>query len=202
MTNAAGILFLFCGCIAVATAVATVWMASPLRSAMALLGHIISLAGLYLTLNAHFLAALQLLVYAGAVVVLFVFTIMLIGPAAEIPPNNKTLGIRTFGLAVAAIATLGAASALSRVTAPFVAVTSKCAQPGLAECGQFGGVSGLGRVLYTEAVVPFELVSMLLVVAIVGAVAVARGRTKKEAAELVERKLERDGKAAAAVGGH
>jgi hypothetical protein len=96
--------------------------------------------------------------------------------------NNKTSGIRyVHGLAVAAIATqVGPRRACSRVTAPFVAVTSKCAQPGLAECGQFGGVDALANAIYVGAAIPFELVSVLLLVAIVGAIAVARGHTDAE----------------------
>lgn len=68
-----------CGALALITALGTIAARSPLRSAMALLFHIIALAGLYLSLHAHVLAAMQLLVYAGAVVVLFVFVIMLLG---------------------------------------------------------------------------------------------------------------------------
>ncbi|MBC7171239.1 MAG: NADH-quinone oxidoreductase subunit J, partial [Polyangiaceae bacterium] len=62
----------------------TVAAKRPLRAAVGLLVNIVSLAGLYLTLSAEFLAAIQLIVYAGAVVVLFVFVIMLIGPDAKV----------------------------------------------------------------------------------------------------------------------
>ena len=65
---------------ALITAAGTVLMQNPIRAAVSLLAHIVSLAALYLSLHAHFLAALQLIVYAGAVVVLFIFVIMLIGP--------------------------------------------------------------------------------------------------------------------------
>lgn len=191
MSVSAGLLFYFCAFIAVGTAVATVMMANPLRSAVALLGHIISLAGLYLTLNAHLLAAIQLIVYAGAVVVLFVFTIMLIGPESEIPHSQRNVGVRIAALAVTLLLTFGGIFALTQVEMVRPAVTSVCAD-GLAECGQFGGLKGLGRVLYTDAVVPFELVSILLLVAIVGAIAFASGRSPAQIAKAKAAREERE----------
>src|SRR5688572_11676662 len=82
MSTGGELLFLLCGTVALITAVLTITMRTPLRAAMSLLGHIVSLAGLYLSLHAHLLAAIQMIVYAGAVVVLFVFVIMLMGPGA------------------------------------------------------------------------------------------------------------------------
>lgn len=191
MSTSASLLFYVCAAIAVATAVFTVSLRSPLRAAVALLGHIVSLAGLYLTLNAHFLAALQLLVYAGAVVVLFVFTIMLIGPSAESLANPKTVGVRVFGVSLVLMLALGGAFKLAAVEQP-VPVIAACTAAQGAECGQFGGVRALGMNLYQQAVVPFELVSILLLVAIVGAVAVARGRTAKEAEAAKARRRARE----------
>ena len=91
MSGGGEFVFLICGFIALVTAVLTVSLRTPLRAAVALLAHIISLAGLYLTLHAHLLAAIQLLVYAGAVVVLFIFVIMLIGPSAQAAPTASAL---------------------------------------------------------------------------------------------------------------
>ena len=191
MSTAGSLLFYFCASIAVGSAVATVWQRSPLRAAVALLIHIVSLAGLYLTLNAHFLAALQLIVYAGAIVVLFVFTIMLIGPTAESPGNAKTLPVRVLGVSLVGLLTLGGAFKLAEASAVLPSIAA-CSPTQGAECGQFGGVRALGMHLYTDAVVPFELISLLLLVAIVGAVAVARGRTAKEAAAAKARRAARE----------
>jgi NADH-quinone oxidoreductase subunit J len=191
VSSAGELLFVVAGIFAVGGAVGTVMARNPLRAAMALLLHIIALAGIFLTLQAHLLAALQLLVYAGAVVVLFVFVIMLLGPESTTPPGEfRGLMTRTASAAVAAIVTGGIAFSLIKAAKPWVAIPP-CAE-GTAECGQFGGVEGMGAELYSNGVVPFELISILLTVAIVGAIAIARGRTIAEAKEARERKLARE----------
>lgn len=197
MGVAGDLLWMFCTAIAIGTAVATVSLRNPLRAAVALLFHIIALAGLFLTLNAHLLAAIQLLVYAGAVVVLFVFVIMLIGPSATTPRGGvRGLLVRTTSVALMALVTVGLAFTLIDVSAPFVAVPI-CPPGAGAECQQFGGVEGLGRAIYVDSLVPFELVGVLLLVAIVGAIAVARGRSAGEVEEARGRRIEREREAAA-----
>ena len=98
MSGAGNALFIVSSLIAVIGAIMTITARRPLRAAIGLLIHIIALAGLFLTVNAHLLAALQLLVYAGAVVVLFVFVIMLIGPASEVTSSTQGLMTRAVGL--------------------------------------------------------------------------------------------------------
>lgn len=175
------LLVLLCGIAALVTALGTVALRSPLRAAMSLLAHIISLAGLYLTLNAHLLAAIQMLVYAGAVVVLFVFVIMLIGPSAlGSPPDQRGLVVKTVGAAVIAMTmgtvAFGVAAAGNDVPRPDIALC----EGGAAECRQFGGVDAVSEALYVQGAIPFELVSMLLLVAILAAMAVARGASVAE----------------------
>ncbi len=175
------LLFVICAVIAVAGAVGTVAFQNPLRAAMSLLVHIIALSGIFLTLHAHLLAALQLLVYAGAVVVLFVFVIMLLGPESVTPPGElRGLLTRTAAAAVTAIVLGGIAFTLVKQSAPYVPIPG--CENGAAECGQFGGVDGLGNAIFGGGIVPFELVSILLTVAIVGAIAIARGRSAAELA--------------------
>ncbi|MCS6797725.1 MAG: NADH-quinone oxidoreductase subunit J [Myxococcota bacterium] len=169
-------LFVLCALLAVGTALGTVASRRPLRAAMSLLGHIVALAGLFLTLHAQLLAALQLLVYAGAVVVLFVFVIMLIGPDAEAAGSGRNVGVRLFGAALLATVAAGLVAILLGVRAPRPAIAA-CREPG---CAPFGGVEALGRILYGEAALAFELVGVLLTAAIVGAIAVARGRSRAE----------------------
>src|SRR5690606_6771292 len=80
--TAGSIFFALCSVVALVGAIGTISARNPIRSAVGLLATIVGIAGLFLKLNAQFLAAIQLIVYAGAVVVLFVFVIMLLGPNA------------------------------------------------------------------------------------------------------------------------
>lgn len=191
MSSAGNIFFALFATIAVLSAFGTIASKTPIRSALSLLGHILSLAAIYLTLHAHLLAAMQLIVYAGAVVVLFVFVIMVIGPMQE-PHVVGMRGAtpRLLSIFFMAAVTLGIASAVGVYT-PEIPELAGCPQ-GITECGQFGGVRGIGRVLYRDMVVPFELVSILLLVAILGAIVVARGRTVREAQKLKAERNARD----------
>ena len=167
MTGPGATLFVVTAILAMAGGLMTISARRPLRAAIGLLVHIISLAGMFLTLNAELLAALQLLVYAGAVVVLFVFVIMLIGPAAEVGPIERNLPARTLSIALTAVIVLAVATSVAYFDAPWVPVPEA-----------FGTVEGVGMAIYQEAVVPFEVVSITLLVAIIGAIAVARSRTE------------------------
>ncbi|HSN82154.1 MAG TPA: NADH-quinone oxidoreductase subunit J [Polyangiales bacterium] len=158
-------LFVVTAILAMAGGLMTISARRPLRAAIGLLVHIVSLAGMFLTLNAELLAALQLLVYAGAIVVLFVFVIMLIGPAAEVGPVQGRITSRTLGIALTIIIVLAVSTSVAYFDAPWVEVPP-----------DFGTVEGLGMAVYKEALVPFEIVSITLLVAIVGAIAVARSR--------------------------
>jgi NADH-quinone oxidoreductase subunit J len=162
---------------ALAGAVATVAAKNPIRGAMGLLLMILSVAGLFLALHAQFLAVIQLIVYAGAIVVLFIFVIMLLGPSATSPSDHRGRIPRAFAAALFGGAGLAAISLLVR-TAPEGAARIP---PGVDN--EFGSVDAFGRTLFTEGLVPFELSSALLMIAIIGAIAVARGRSKSEAAE-------------------
>ena len=97
--------FGFFAAVAVVSALATVMMRNPIRNAVGLFVHVLSLAGLYIRLSAHFLTAVQLIVYVGAVVVLFVFVIMLLGPASEAP--SDTAGRLPRGIGAAAMIAAG-----------------------------------------------------------------------------------------------
>lgn len=200
MSTGGEIVFVVCALVAIVAAVLTVSLRSPLRAAMALLTNILALAGLYVTLHAHLLAAIQLLVYAGAVVVLFVFVIMLIGPSA-MPKSvgQKGMLVRTAAASLMAMVGGGIAFAVAGVTRPYVDL-DQCAGAE-AECGQFGGVDALGEALFRQSAVPFELVSVLLLVAIIAAVAVARGHSpeEKQALEARPRKAPSDNRGAEGV---
>ena len=191
-------IFGICALLALISAVGTVVVKSAIRAAMCLLVHIVALSGLFLTLHAHLLAALQMVVYAGAIVVLFVFVIMLLGPGVQDPPTTRGLVSRTAAAAIMGMLTLGLSAALVNAN-PVRTLIDSCDPGSGAECQQFGGVGAFSRYLYVDGALPFELISVLLTIAIVGAIAVARGRTAEEVETLRRRKAEQAAAAEAAA---
>lgn len=163
--GAAAIAFWIAAALAVFGAVAVVLSRRTIRSAVFLLLNILSLATLFALLDAHLLAALQVIVYAGAVVVLFVFVIMLLGPSAE---QRSPRSHRPF------VPIVGGALLL------FIGVVILRAVWGIAPEAElpegFGTVEAMASSLFRDNVLAFEAVSVLLLVAIVGAVAVAKVR--------------------------
>jgi NADH-quinone oxidoreductase subunit J len=148
-------------------ALVTITARNPIRGAMGLLTMILSVAGLFLALHAQFLAAIQVIVYAGAIVVLFLFVIMLLGPSATSPRDQKDFLTRALGASLFGLVLSLGLVLVARGSHPTV----------MGEVAtDFGGVDAFGRALFADALVPFELSSALLIVAVVGALAVARGR--------------------------
>jgi len=135
---------------------------NPVTSAMFLVLTIVSLAGLFVLLHAFFLAAVQVLVYAGAVMVLFLFVIMLLDLKAEEQRKIKVLGLVGGLVSVGAILAIFLSSLLH---APLGASASPAIE---------GGTVRLGKLLFTEYLLPFEIVSMLLLVAMVGVVLLSK----------------------------
>jgi len=135
---------------------------NPVTSAMFLVLTIVSLAGLFVLLHAFFLAAIQVLVYAGAVMVLFLFVIMLLDLGAEERRKMKILAIVGGMTSAGAILIMFLRSLLS---APLGATDSPTVE---------GGTLDLGRLLFTQYVLPFEIVSVLLLVAMVGVVLLSK----------------------------
>ena len=160
-----------CSIEALVGALATVLAKNPIRGAMGLLLTIVGIAGLFLKLNAQFLAAIQLIVYAGAVVVLFVFVIMLLGPDAGMA-EQKSQGRAKLSRALAGVLM----GLISVVTLLLVLRTADKPQRFGFVSATHGSVEAVGMQLFTKAVVPFELATALLIVAVVGAIAVARSR--------------------------
>jgi NADH-quinone oxidoreductase subunit J len=162
------IFFGACAALAILGALGTVTAQNPIRGAMGLLLMILSIAGLFLALHAQFLAAIQLIVYAGAIVVLFLFVIMLLGPSAVSPRDNRGRIARYAGAAIFGASGVGALALAVRTAGEVYRVRPP--NP------EFGGIEAFGRILFSHGLAPFELSSALLMVAIVGAVAVARGK--------------------------
>jgi NADH-quinone oxidoreductase subunit J len=165
-------------------AITAVSTPNPIRGAMGLLVMILSIAGLYLALNAQFLAAVQVIVYAGAIVVLFVFVIMLLGPSAVSSRDNRGRFPRYAGSALF----LGIGTSALWLLFRAMPTPKPIAPPANLE---FGTIEAFGTELFTMGIIPFELASSLLLVAIVGAVAVARGKH----GELAEKTMAKTGHA-------
>jgi NADH-quinone oxidoreductase subunit J len=158
--------------IVLAGALGVVLMGNPVHSALSLVLTLFGVAVLFIAQDAHFLAAVQVIVYAGAIVVLFLFVIMLLGvdEAEELRtdslagqrPAAAAVGVAVFGLLIAAVL--------------LVTDVVTTGTPGLG--GRLSdddpNVVQLGRALFTDNVFAFELTSVLLVIAVVGAVALAR----------------------------
>jgi NADH-quinone oxidoreductase subunit J len=157
-----------CSLVTLVGALSTILAKNPIRSAMGLLLAISGIAGLYLALHAQLLAALQLIVYAGAVVILFVFVIMLLGPDATGAEDDKAAFWRYGGASLLVVSAIVARSLVAGAAATPMRMP--------APADNFGSIEAIGRHIYTTALVPFEMVSLLFVVAVVGAVAVARGK--------------------------
>lgn len=156
-------------------ALATVASRNPIRSAVGLLATILGIAGLFLELKAEFMAAIQLIVYAGAVVVLFVFVVMLLGPDASKTPSGPPHGIAARILG-------GVAMALFSLVAGYLVFGTTKTQTRLPlVTSEHGSLEFVGRELFTKELVPFELTTALLIVAVVGAIAVARAHVEKRA---------------------
>jgi NADH-quinone oxidoreductase subunit J len=165
------IYFYVCALAAVGGALGVVASKNPIRGAMGLLLTILSVAGLFLALHAQFLATIQLIVYAGAIVVLFLFVIMLLGPSASTPNDRRGIAVRVLGGGLFGLVGLAALAALANVAHESTrSLPMPNPDPG------FGGIEPIGNALFTDTIVPFELSSALLMVAVVGALAVAKGR--------------------------
>ncbi len=157
--------FYFAGMI-VATSAAVVVLRNPIYSAIALLIMFFHVAGLYVTLRAEFLAAVQIIVYAGAILVLYLFVVMLLNVKREdryhsqMPLGALLVGtILTEVLLLAFRRTFAAASGGNRIEA---AAT------------ETGNTETIGEVLYSTYLFPFEVASLILLVAMIGAIILAK----------------------------
>jgi NADH-quinone oxidoreductase subunit J len=155
------IVFLLFAAIAVVCGVNVVVRSHPISSALALIGVMASLAVIYLLLGAQFLAAAQVLVYAGAIMVLFIFVLMLLNAGAEEKPRGAWMA-RLLG-APLLVALLGILS--------FVVFRMFPRSEGVKFGGFTGGtVERIGQAIFTTYLLPFEITSILVLIAIVGAV--------------------------------
>jgi NADH-quinone oxidoreductase subunit J len=158
-------LFIIFGALCVAGALNLLFQRHPINSALSLIVVMSSLAVLYLLLGAEFLAAAQVIVYSGAIMVLFTFVIMLLNAGEE---------ERTHGSKMAYIAGVpGAAILVSILTFIFLSNRSSFASAGFDD-RYVVSTTALSTVLFKDLLLPFEVTSVLILIAILGAVALAR----------------------------
>ncbi len=173
----------------------TVAAKNPIRGAMGLLATILGIAGMYLLLAAELLAAIQVAVYAGAVVILFLFVIMLLGPTTSETSDARGAFGRYFGAAFFALAATGALYVVMRFGGEQLATMPPPA-------AGMGTVEAVGREIFSQKVVPFQIAGLLLLIAVVGAMAVARGKGELIPGESFAAKLKRGERPADVPPGH
>ncbi len=155
---------------ALATAALVIILRNPIYCALSLVGTFFALSGLYLLLQAQFIAVVQVIIYAGAIMVLFLFVIMLLDVGHEPPPwLRKDKPKLLLGIGLITILLLELAFAIvSRVSqgarGPYTS----------AVVNAVGNTQLVGRLLFTDFLIPFEITSIILLIAIVGAMVLAR----------------------------
>jgi NADH-quinone oxidoreductase subunit J len=180
--------FVIVGAVALGSALAVVLLRNAVHSALMLVVNLFAVAVLYAVLEAQFLAVIQLIVYAGAIMVLFLFVIMLLGVSRDEPLTDRLRGQKPVAVAVGVLLFLGLAASTA---APFMGPASVCgaqAEPGaagvpcegLAAVNAEGNVRALGGPLFTDYVWPFEVMSVLLVIAAIGVIVIGRRRENPE----------------------
>lgn len=158
------VLFIIFAAVAVAGALSMVLHPNPVHGALGLMATMLSLAVFYVVNSGHFIAAVQVVVYAGAVMTLFLFVIMLIGVdraenLEERLPLQRQLAI---GLGLAFLVLIGLIGGNAWITAPEAAVEPN------------GTVEAIADLLFTDWLLPFEVTTLLLIIASVGAIALAQ----------------------------
>ena len=163
------LVFFVAGALVLVGASAVVMARNPVHSALALVGTLFGVAVLFVEQEAHFLAAVQVIVYAGAIVVLFLFVIMLLGVdrdediTREPLPGQRPAAVVVGVLVVLEILVLAGAQWVSGARSSTGALS-----------GDTSNVEKLARAIFTRYLLPFEATSVLLVIAVIGAVVLAR----------------------------
>jgi NADH-quinone oxidoreductase subunit J len=152
-----------------ALALVTITRKSAVSALVALIGALCAAAGLYATLSAHFLAVLQVLIYAGAIMVLFIFAVMMVSRDEEHPIALRGLFLRAAGVLGAGYLFYRLAWLVVRERRSDVLATAITLP-----IPDYGSVASVGRLLFTDFLFPFEAISLLLLTAVVGGVLLAR----------------------------
>ncbi len=168
-------LFWFLAVALIASAVAVVTAAKPVYSVIALLAHFVTLAVVYVSLSAEFLAVTQILVYSGAILILFLFVIALLSSGVdsfEVGPDRlpKLPMPALFALVITLVAIVFSAAHAFAHVLPVITPTSQLA---VGSAAAFGSVATFGAMLFTSQLLPFEITALILMVAVIGVVVLA-----------------------------
>lgn len=165
-------LFFFFAFLAVATALAMVLNKNTVNSALFLVLNLLSLAGIYLLMEAQFLAIIQILVYAGAIMVLFLFVIMLLNLEVETGLFKK-IAVKEI------VVVLLSAAILAQIMYSVNQWYGLVGDSNGVGLGELGTVEAVGDVLYTKYLLPFEVTAILLTAAVVGALVIAQRKIQR-----------------------
>jgi len=182
------VVFVVLSAATIGSALMTITRRNPVTAVMSLVATFLSLAGIYATLNAHFVTILQVMVYAGAIMVLFIFVVMILNRDEVQLFSFKGILTRAVGVfAVGYVSYIGAQVVWTQrgLKTPLGALLRSGVTP---PPEGYGTVAGVGSSLFREFVFPFEAISLLLLVAVVGGLIVSRSAHQNEVAEASERK--------------
>lgn len=171
--NLTFILFIFFALLALFASVMMITRKNPVMSAVFLILNFFALAGLYLLLNAQFIAVVEIIVYAGAIMILFLFVLMLLNQRSEEKLFGNKKPLKIFAIAISVIVLLQ----LSYII--FFANPSAALTPELQKSIQAGTVETIGKELYTNYVLPFEAAGFLLLSATIGALILAKKKLEQ-----------------------
>ena len=162
--------FFYFGSIIVLTAVLVVALRNPVYSVVALLVMFFHIAGLFVTLHAEFLAAVQLVVYAGAILVLYLFVVMILNLQQDDSYQRQV----KWGVGLGLLALAEVIAIISKVALPEEPVEGATAAGEMAATAVAGNTETVGKALYTTYLFPFEVASLILLVAMIGAIIMAK----------------------------
>jgi len=166
--NAPLVVFFFLAAIAILGAISLILQRHPIHSALSLIVVMVALAGLYLLMGAEFVAAVQIIVYGGAIMVLFVFVIMLLNAGIEEHTSESKLA--GFPGILLALALMGfVAATVARSAGTFATVNAAAGNVP----GALSSTRQLSTMIFKDFVYPFELTSFLILIAILGAIVLA-----------------------------
>ena len=166
------IIFYIFAALSILGGLGVLFLRNPIHCALSLVGTFFCLGSIYVMLNAEFVAVIQVLVYAGAIMVLFLFVLMLLSSKTSDQNTNKwpigkiLAGLLSFGifLKIASLFTMGDLQLGPKGAYPLEVVE------------EVGSISLIGRLLFTDYILSFEIIAILLLVAVIGAVVIAKRR--------------------------